>query len=94
MELKMPMSTLTPTIAKMHLTGFSNKILNLESYAVMFCSSVPPRPAEFLFGSMSLFLGLLYSVYILVWVSMYILSLVLLCPSVSHTSPVPFVSHN
>lgn len=55
MELKMPVSSLIPTVAKIHLKGFSRKILNLKNYAMMLCSSVPLCPSGFLFKSTSLY---------------------------------------
>ena len=93
MELKTPMSTLTPTVANLHLTAFSNQIPSLKSHAVIYVP-VPLRPSGFLFDPMSLFLGFLsLCKHIFMGVSMYILGSVLLCPSIP-LSAIPSVSHN
>lgn len=41
-------TTHNPQLQKLYLTAFSNKILNLESYAVIVCFSVLLCPPEFL----------------------------------------------
>lgn len=41
-------TTHNPQLQKLYLTALSNKILNLESYAVIFCFSVLLCPLEFL----------------------------------------------
>lgn len=41
-------TTHNPQLQKLYLTALSNKILNLESYAVIFCFPVLLCPPEFL----------------------------------------------